>query len=310
MPDASHQFLVDEAPAPGLARLEACASPDGRSPRSAASRAAYGDESQQPTWPQTRHSRSCTGWLPAARHSRQVALSGAGLGARQFGNMRALAHDCQVTIARDADGGGHGRTGRRAMDVMPLLLLVAGSAAVAGAARRTPVPAPLLLVAAGLGRRVHPGRAGLHPRSAHRAAAGAAPAAAHGGARQLVPRSAGQSAAGGAAVGRLRAVRDRSSSAGSPTRSCPDLPLTAALVLGAVVAPPDAVAATAIARRLGLPPRITTILQGESLVNDATAITAYKVALAAAVGEGATWARRHRRVRRSRRSAASASAWS
>ena len=69
----------------------------------------------------------------------------------------------------------------------------------------------------------------------------------------------------------------------------PDLPLTAALVLGAVVAPPDAVAATAIARKLGLPHRITTILQGESLVNDATAITAFKVALAAAVGEGASW---------------------
>lgn len=41
---------------------------------------------------------------------------------------------------------------------------------------------------------------------------------------------------------------------------------------------------------MGLPSRITTILQGESLVNDATAITAFKVALAAAVGEGATWA--------------------
>lgn len=70
----------------------------------------------------------------------------------------------------------------------------------------------------------------------------------------------------------------------------PSLPLPAALVFGAVVAPPDAVAATAVARRVGLPSRITTILQGESLVNDATAITAYKVALAAAVGEGATWA--------------------
>ena len=69
----------------------------------------------------------------------------------------------------------------------------------------------------------------------------------------------------------------------------PGLPLTAALVLGAVVAPPDAVAATAIARRVGCPSRITTILQGESLLNDATAITAYRVALAAAVGEGASW---------------------
>ena len=76
----------------------------------------------------------------------------------------------------------------------------------------------------------------------------------------------------------------------------PGLPLTAALVLGAVVAPPDAVAATAIARRLGLPSRITTILQGESLVNDATAITAYQVALAAAVGEGADLGGRDRRV--------------
>lgn len=70
----------------------------------------------------------------------------------------------------------------------------------------------------------------------------------------------------------------------------PGLPLTAALVLGAVVAPPDAVAATAVARRVGLPSRITTILQGESLLNDATAITAYKVALAVVVGEGASWA--------------------
>jgi CPA1 family monovalent cation:H+ antiporter len=70
----------------------------------------------------------------------------------------------------------------------------------------------------------------------------------------------------------------------------PGLPPTAALVLGAVVAPPDAVAATAVARRVGLPSRITTILQGESLLNDATANTAYKVARAAAVGAGATWA--------------------
>lgn len=72
-------------------------------------------------------------------------------------------------------------------------------------------------------------------------------------------------------------------------RLVPDLPLTAALVLGAVVAPPDAVTAAAIARRVGLPGRVTTVLQGESLVNDATAITAYKVALAAAVGEGMSW---------------------
>ncbi|MET1074204.1 MAG: Na+/H+ antiporter [Umezawaea sp.] len=69
----------------------------------------------------------------------------------------------------------------------------------------------------------------------------------------------------------------------------PDLPWAAALVLGAVVAPPDAVAAVTIGRRLGLPRRAMTLLTGESLVNDATALTAYKVAVAAALGTAAGW---------------------
>src|SRR5207249_363768 len=46
-----------------------------------------------------------------------------------------------------------------------------------------------------------------------------------------------------------------------------DLPLAAGFVLGAIISPPDAIAATAIAERLGLPRRIVTILEGESLVN-------------------------------------------
>ncbi|HEX5145016.1 MAG TPA: Na+/H+ antiporter [Mycobacterium sp.] len=69
----------------------------------------------------------------------------------------------------------------------------------------------------------------------------------------------------------------------------PDLTLAAALVLGAIVAPPDAVSATAIGRQLGLPRRLMTLLGGESLLNDATALTVYKVALAAAVGAGQSW---------------------
>ncbi|MUM15411.1 Na+/H+ antiporter [Mycobacterium sp. CBMA271] len=68
----------------------------------------------------------------------------------------------------------------------------------------------------------------------------------------------------------------------------PELPLAGAMVLGAIVAPPDAVSATAIGRRLGLPRNIMTLLGGESLLNDATALTAYRVAIAAAVGLGAT----------------------
>jgi len=61
------------------------------------------------------------------------------------------------------------------------------------------------------------------------------------------------------------------------------LPLWAAFAIGAVVAPPDAVAATAIAKRVGLPRRVVTILEGESLVNDATALVCLRTAVAAAV---------------------------
>jgi len=58
------------------------------------------------------------------------------------------------------------------------------------------------------------------------------------------------------------------------------------IALGAIVSPPDAVSATAIARRLSIPRRIVTILEGESLVNDATALILYRAAVGAAVGGG------------------------
>lgn len=63
----------------------------------------------------------------------------------------------------------------------------------------------------------------------------------------------------------------------------PGMPLAAAVVLGALVAPPDPVAATAVAGKLGLPRRMVSILEGEGLFNDVTAIVLYHVALAAAV---------------------------
>jgi len=56
-----------------------------------------------------------------------------------------------------------------------------------------------------------------------------------------------------------------------------------AFVLGAIVAPPDAVAATAITRRLGVRRRVVTILEGESLVNDATALVAYRMGVTAVI---------------------------
>jgi Na+/H+ antiporter len=64
----------------------------------------------------------------------------------------------------------------------------------------------------------------------------------------------------------------------------PGIPWSVAVALGAIVAPPDAIAATAITARLAVPRQIVTILEGESLLNDATALTIYGIALAVAAG--------------------------
>lgn len=60
----------------------------------------------------------------------------------------------------------------------------------------------------------------------------------------------------------------------------PGIGWAAAIAIGAVVAPPDAVAATAVAKRIGLPRRVVTILEGESLLNDATALVTLRTAIA------------------------------
>ena len=67
------------------------------------------------------------------------------------------------------------------------------------------------------------------------------------------------------------------------------VPFSVAVALGAVVAPPDAVAATAVARRVGMPRRIVTVLEGESLFNDATALVTLRAALAASAGALSAW---------------------
>jgi Na+/H+ antiporter len=63
----------------------------------------------------------------------------------------------------------------------------------------------------------------------------------------------------------------------------PDLGWAGAVALGAIVSPPDAVAATTVVRSLGVPRRVVTVLEGESLVNDATALVLYRAALMALV---------------------------
>src|SRR3954466_5770619 len=64
----------------------------------------------------------------------------------------------------------------------------------------------------------------------------------------------------------------------------PGLPWAAAFALGAIVSPTDPLAAITIARRLGVPGRLTVLIEGESLINDGTALVAYRTAVAAAVG--------------------------
>jgi len=167
-----------------------------------------------------------------------------------------------------------------------LLLLLAGSLAVTAIARRVEWPAPLLLVAVGLAVSFVPGMPEfrLNPELIlvlvlspllYSAALESSYLDIRANLRPIGFLAIGLVLATTAVVGLVAHW------------VVPDLPLAAALVLGAVVAPPDAVAAVSIGRRLGLPRRSMTLLTGESLGNDATALTAFKVALAAATGTAA-----------------------
>jgi monovalent cation/hydrogen antiporter len=69
----------------------------------------------------------------------------------------------------------------------------------------------------------------------------------------------------------------------------PGMPWAVAFALGAIVSPPDAVAATAIVSRLPVPRRVISVLEGESLVNDASALVLYRTAVAAAVIGKFSW---------------------
>ncbi|MEV6638247.1 sodium:proton antiporter [Actinoplanes sp. NPDC051470] len=70
----------------------------------------------------------------------------------------------------------------------------------------------------------------------------------------------------------------------------PSMGLAAAFVLGAVLAPPDTITTVSHGGEIGLPKRVTSILTGESLLNDATALTLFTIAVAAVSGESTTWA--------------------
>lgn len=168
-----------------------------------------------------------------------------------------------------------------------LLVVVVLALLVAGIARRKNLPAPLLLTVVGLGASLVPGLGGVQlnpdlvlfvvlPPLLYSAALTSSYVAIRDNVRPITQLAVVLPLITTVAVAWVAWL------------ALPQLPFTAALVLGAVVAPPDAVSATAIGRRLGLPRRIMTLLGGESLLNDATALTAYRVALAVAVGTGAS----------------------
>lgn len=163
-----------------------------------------------------------------------------------------------------------------------LILIVAAVIAVAALARRLGRTAPLLLVVAGFGASFVPGvhevriepdvvLIGLLPPLLYAAAIRTSLIDFRQNARPIALLSVGL-------------VAFTMFGAGLVAWWLLPITLPAALALGAVVAPPDAVAATAVARRVGMPRRIVTILEGESLVNDATAIVGLRSAVAAITG--------------------------
>ncbi|MGH3514512.1 MAG: Na+/H+ antiporter [Pseudonocardiaceae bacterium] len=171
------------------------------------------------------------------------------------------------------------------MDGMPLILLVLSALAVTAVSRRLRLPAPLTLVVAGLAISAIPGVPnyqldpnlilyGILPPLLYSAALDSSAIQIRANIRPIALLAVGLVLFSTACVGLVA------------WWLVPGLPLGAALALAAVVAPPDAVAAVTIGRRLGLPRRMMTLLTGESLFNDATALTALRVAVAATVGTG------------------------
>lgn len=173
-------------------------------------------------------------------------------------------------------------------EALQILSLVVAVVVVASAARRLGLSAPLVLVVVGLLASFVPGvpdyrlgpevvLIGFLPPLLYAAALRTS----------LVDVRANRQAIGVLAVG---AVAFTTLVVGLVAWAVvPGVGLAAALALGAVVSPPDAVAATTIARRVGMPRRIVSILEGESLLNDATALVALRTTAAAIATSVTVW---------------------
>ncbi|MCP2166182.1 Na+/H+ antiporter [Goodfellowiella coeruleoviolacea] len=171
---------------------------------------------------------------------------------------------------------------------MHIVALLVGSLAVSAVARSRDWPAPLLLVAVGVAVSFVPGvpRIELDPELLltvvlppllYSAALDSSYLSFRASVRPILSLGVGLVLVTAFAVALVASLL------------MPTLPFAAALVLGAVVAPPDAVSAAAIGRKLNLPRRLMTVLSGESLVNDATALTLYRVGITAVVSAGSSF---------------------
>ncbi|RFA14433.1 sodium:proton antiporter [Subtercola boreus] len=165
------------------------------------------------------------------------------------------------------------------MDPAELLLILAGSLAVSALARWRGWPAPLLVVAVALGVSFIPGVPSVEidpeivlsvilPPLLYSAALDVSFQNFSQSLRQIRRLGIGLVVLTALVVGLVA------------WWLVPALTLPGALLLGAIVAPPDAVSASSIGRRLGLPRRVMTVLSGESLINDAASLTLFKVFVA------------------------------
>lgn len=191
---------------------------------------------------------------------------------------------------RAAAGRPRGRTGDNEPVEIALLLvgLAVGVLAVTAVAERLDFPPPLALIATGVAVSYAPGMPevqlqpdivllGLLPPLLYSTAVQSSLVDFKANRRAILLLSVGLVVFTTVGVGAL--VR----------AALPGVDWWAALALGAVVSPPDAVAALAIARRIGLPRRVVTILEGESLFNDATALVALRTAIAVGATSVEAW---------------------
>ncbi len=174
-----------------------------------------------------------------------------------------------------------------ATQALALLLLIVGSCAIAALARRHGVAAPILLVLAGLAASYIPGVPEFRlspdlilfavlPPLVYTTALESSYLNLRDNVRTLALLSVGLVLFTAVVVG------------GAARLDVPGLPVAAAITLGAILAPTDAVTTASIGRQLQLPRRLLTVITGESMLNDGTALTVYAVAVSAASATVAT----------------------